>query len=329
MFETWRSTSSLVPLLLAACLGGCDMPDTWAPYATSEIGFATFVSCDLSLERLPVGGVYYQLAAPIPAHAAFATVRYFDATTVKSEAVRVIYGDHRGSTWAWVQTTPDPRRCVAAVTVPWSADVNRPYYLPADPAKMKAEYEPLIAPSEEMLAALLITIFAGICLAPFALRAHERGAYFGCLVVHGVITIVIVLIAQVTDAPVSALERALDYYAFFDALPKHGNWLAPLSGVAMTRLVEGPPFPTDLSFSFPTFAWIAGILGAVWVLIHGVPTVMGAYWLFAPAPVEDERRAGEVRRDEPPIEEVIGAFHDALFGGPERQTRRLSGDAEE
>ena len=306
--ERHRSLLSWVGLaLLATILGGCERRDPWAPYTDRVLQVGTFVPCNMQFSGLPSGRTYYHVDTRLQVDAdGIGRLRYYDGRTVRDEPVQFA----SASTARYSNV-----RCVAVWQIPWSTHLNRPYYLEDEPARVAAHYGALVAWHNFILFVMAIVMVMGITSSWCSYEQHEHGLFAGSVAGAVAAWMVSALIGQDSvRQPWSVVQKALDYYAFYDALPKQGAWLQPLSADAVARLFQPPPLPSEIGFSIGAFALTVALLGLGWLAFNARRIVIGAYWMFVPLPLDQLHARISASGELPTTDELMQALSDTLAG---------------
>ena len=302
-------------LLLAGMLGGCESDNPWAPYTDRVLRVATFMSCFDGISGLPPNGTFYQVLSPqlVADERGVGRLRYYDGRTIRDEAVHFVWR----RSWSEGSAPPPDNnvRCAAVWDIPWSTRLNRPYYLEDEPARVAKRYGPLVKWHDLILCGMTMVLLIGTILSWFSYDADEY--YQFAFVVAGALgaCVASTIIGDISvRQPWKLVERALDYYAFYDALPKRSGLLQPLSAAAIDRLLQAPPLPSQIGFSIDVFAWTAGLLGLSWLGFNAHRIVIGAYWIFVPLPLEQQHARVLASGDIPTTDELLQALSDTLVG---------------
>lgn len=175
--------------------------------------------------------------------------------------------------------------CNVLAEVPVSRDGRHPYYVEPEAAKT-AEYNALSPVTP--LSVLLVVL---VCTALFlSFWGFERAGGWRQLagILLAVTGVSVLLYFFCVGAPWREYQQALAYLKFFDELPRSTSGdLLPIYLQQLAHLAAGPPHPHSTQFHFEVFAWVAGGLLGLWLLIASPFVVMGIYWLVVPLPLEE------------------------------------------
>jgi hypothetical protein len=336
IIQTIRSLSCGILLLLALTLGACTPEYShhdWSGLVSKSetLRFMALASCNAPDFR-----------SPVPADAAFYKVNQlypingepwtFTAELVAENGVR------RGKfvvsqrwTAAGVKTAPwsvpnDNEYCNVLAEVPVSRDGRQPYYVEPEGAKT-AEYNslrPFTLPS----VLLLVLVDLAIFLSFWGFERFELFCKWGAtlLVIFGGSA---VLYFFCVEAPWLEYQKAVSYLNFFNQLPRTASGeLLPISPQQLAYLVAGPTHPHSTQFHFEVFAFVAGGLIALWLLVTSPFVVLGVYWLAVPLPLEELHqrtlRAGRA----PTAAEITAAVLSACTGKAAWQHRIMQRKAD-
>lgn len=301
--------------LLLAVLGGCQSRDPWAPYTTGVLMIGAFVPCGVESTGLPAGATYYHVVSPrlVADDRGIGPLQYFDGQSIRTEQVFFVW---RRQWWQSAAAIPYGHvRCAMVWTIPWSTQLKRPYYLEDEPARVEARYGVLVSWHDRILAGMAVAFALGLVPIWFAYDADNRGLFVlravGALAVWMVCALVGVISVR---QPWSVVERALNYYRFYDHVPKSSGLLRPLSAEAADRILRAPPLPTEIGFTLDGFAWTAGLLAATWLALNARGMVVGAYWLCTPLPLARQHARTVATGTVPTAEESMRTLADTLIG---------------
>jgi hypothetical protein len=169
--------------------------------------------------------------------------------------------------------------------VPVSRDGRHPYYVEPEGEKT-AEHNSLTP-----VTPISVLLFVLVCVALFLSfwgfeHASQWRSWAGILL--AMIGVSTVLYFFCVDEPWQEYQQALAYLKWFDQLPRTASGdLLPISPQQLAYLVAGPTHPHSTQFHFEVFAWVAGGLISLWLLITSPFAVMGVYWLAVPLPLEE------------------------------------------
>jgi hypothetical protein len=218
-------------------------------------------------------------------------------------------GKTKSAPW---EVTKDKRFCNVLAEVPVSRDGHQPYYVEPEAAKT-AEYNAL-TPMTPTAVLFLILICLALVLSFWGFEhAGQWASWAGILL--AILGASMVLYYFCIEAPWQEYQRALAYLKFFEELPRTASGdLLPISPSQFAYLVAGPTHPHSTQFHFEVFAWAAGGLLSLWLLITSPFVVMGVYWLLVPLPLE-ELHARTLREGRSPTAaEITGAVLSACTG---------------
>jgi hypothetical protein len=226
---------------------------------------------------------------------------------------------------AW-EVIKDAKFCNVLAEVPLSRDGRQPYYVEPQGAKT-AEYKAL-TPVTPISMLLLVLVGAALVLSFWGFeRPSHWCKWLGVLLV--MIGAIMLLYHFNVEAPWQQYQQALAYLKFFEELPRTaGGDLLPISAQQFDYLVAGPPHPTMTQFHYEGFAWVAGGLICVWLLIIGPFVVMGIYWLAVPLPLAELHKRTLREGRAPTAAEITGAVLSACTGKAAWQHRIMQRKAD-
>jgi hypothetical protein len=325
----------ILTILFALMLGNCA-----PPYSRHD--WSGFVSKSETLRFLAVASCNTpDFLNPVRADAAFFKVNRLDPTkgepwTYNAELVGEA-GMRRGkfivSQWwsaAGVTTAPrsvaNDRICNVLAEVPVSRNARQPYYVEPEAVKT-AEYKALTL-ATPLKVLFLVFVGSALFLSFWGFeRFGEWGSCAGFLL--AVIGASAVLYYLCVEGPWQEYQQALAFLKFFEQLPRTANGdLLPISPQQLAYLVAGPPHPHSTEFHFEVFAWIAGGLTGLWLLISIPFVVRGIYWLAVPLPLEELHQHALRAGRAPTAAEVTAAVLSACTGKAAWQHRIMQRKAE-
>jgi hypothetical protein len=275
----WRRWRALAALAGALLLSSCEMGPFWDAYAskTATMQLLTYVPCCVSVTDMPEHQTYYHLT-------------YFDLLGTPG-GVFVSYRDAAGKAvytsvylsyvayvglrdYTAIATGSPPYwqrnlRCGVLVVLPWGDAAERPFFIPLPPRELQAIAEGNVALSAcNYVVGALFGFAIWLCLMVPGCLPEEKSRAFGPLIA---LLLLLGATAVVFWATVGStwqqVQAALDYYRFFDALPRVGAGLLPLSWSETAALLRGPPYPPVTSAGDPdSFLWVLWIGYAAWTL---------------------------------------------------------------
>jgi hypothetical protein len=330
---TVRSLSYGV-LLLSLTLGACTPEYSrydWSGLVSKSdaMRFLALASCTNSLN-------------PIADDAAFSKINRLEPVKAEPWTYNIELvaetGVHGGkfvvSQW-WsatgVKTAPwsvrsENKFCNVLAEVPISRDGRHPYYVEPEAAKT-AEYNSL-TPFTPLSVLLLVLVDVALLLSFWGFE-HAEYWFKSVGALLAMISASAVLYYFCVEAPWQEYQQALTYLKFFNELPHTASGdLLPISQQQFAYLVAGPPHPHSAQFHFEFFAWVAGGLISLWLLVSGPLVVMGVYWLAVPLPLEELHqrtlRAGRA----PTAAEITAAVLSACTGKAAWQHRIMQRKAD-
>ncbi len=202
--------------------------------------------------------------------------------------------------------------CNVLAEIPLSRDARQPYYVEPEATKT-AEHKALTL-AAPLKVLFLVVIGAALFLSFWGFeRIGQWGNRAGILL--AVIGASAVTYYLCVDAPWLEYQKALAYLKFFEELPRTASGdLLPISPQQLAYLVAGPPHPHSTEFHFEAFAWIAGGLIGLWLLITSPLVVMGIYWLATPLPLEQVHQRALSEGRPPTADEITVAVLQATVG---------------
>lgn len=331
-----RAPRTWLPLVLAALLmAGC-VPQY------SRYDWSGFVSKYETLRFMALGSCNTLFQNPVAADAAFFKINRLEPVkgepwTYTAELVGQ-NGMRRSnfvvSQWwsaAGIRTAPwtvtnDTKFCNVLAEVPVSRNGRQPYYVEPEGTKTAAYNALTLETPISVL--LLVLVDAALVLSLWGFERPADWCKWGGILLALIGGILLLYYFNV-EAPWQQYQQALAYLKFFDELPRTaGGDLLPISPQQLDYLVAGPPHPNMTQFYYEGFAWIAGGLVSLWLLITSPFVVMGIYWLAVPLPLEElhERtlRAGRA----PTAAEITAAVLSACTGKAAWQHRIMQRKAD-
>jgi hypothetical protein len=327
-------TSVFVALTLLV-LGACT-PD----YSRED--WSGYISSSEPLRFMALGSCESQFLEPVAADAVFFQVNWLQP--VKGEpwtyyaALVGTDGVRRGKfvlsqVWTAAGTKRPPRSimednqyCNVLAEVPRSRDGRSPYYVEVEAAKTAAYTS--LTPVTPFFTLLLGLVALSLLLSFWGFEHVELWwkSIATLLVLMGVSA---VLYYFCIEAPWHEYQKALAYLQYFDQLPRTPSGeLLPLTPAQLAHLVAGPPHPHSTEFHFAIFAWAAGGLIILWLLVTSPFVVRGLYWLAVPLPLEELHRRTLRAGRGPTAAEITAAVLKACTGKAPWQHRIMQRKAE-
>lgn len=302
----WRRRRALAALFGALSLASCQIGPFWDAYASKTVTMQllTYVPCGVLVTAMPVHQTYYHLTyfdlqgSP---HGIFVSYRDAAGKPVYTSVYLsyVVYVGLRDYTAIPTGRPPywekNPR-CGVLVVLPWGDAAERPFFIPLAPQKLQAAAEGNMANTAGNYAVVaLLSFIIWLCLivpgcSPQQ-RGRARGSFVALMLLLGTTAIVWwVLVGW----PWQQVREALEYYRFFDALPRAGGGLLPLSWSETAALLQGPPYPPVTSAGDPeSFLWVLWIGLACWLIGYAGLIFDGLCHWFGPDLVGDLQRAAQ------------------------------------
>jgi hypothetical protein len=314
-----RLTTVLVVVLLTSSLGGCG-PD-WRPYVSPNkaLAFITIVSCAWPIKSLPSHAMFHPVRNSYPTAGGLGvhTVTFMTLQgQLQTEPLQIIYTQTiDGALYDVAPGYEVRKRCGAYVGIPWSDRINRPFYLEDQPAKVAQKYGALVAAHWCVFFCLCCVVLLGCISSWHGFEGdpeHKRVIAAACGLA-GVLFCELTAAVNVL-APWSTIKQALDYYAFYDALPRNAQGLLPLSDPQLMRLWAGPPHPSQIKFSFEPYAIAAGTFLIIWIVVLLRPIIEGIYWLRVPLPLAQLHEQALARGQPPSVDEITSALNQTVEG---------------
>jgi hypothetical protein len=278
-----RLGRSAAVVAAALTLGSCG--PTWDAYVskTTTMRLFTYVPCGVPVSNLPEHQTYYVVDNLMQSVGEpWVVAGYTGADgTFRVHTVYLSFVSYVGLqnyTALPTGTPPDWQRnprCGVLLVLPWSDAIERPFYIPLPPDELAAAADSNVAVSiynSVAVALLSLLIWIGL-MVPGTLpsRRYRAFAPLGVLIVIGLVLSVVWFCA--VGMASEAVQEALPYYRFYDALPRHLGDLLPLSWSQTVQLMQGPPYPPVSSLGYPgaflialwgSFAgWVGGCGGFV------------------------------------------------------------------
>jgi hypothetical protein len=282
---------TLALLVLGACTPQYSRDD-WTGLVSKweTLRFMALASCHAPdfLNPVAVDAAFFKISRLEPVRGEPWT---YNAELVGVDGVR--RGNFVVSQWwtaSGVKTAPwsvieDHQFCNVLAEVPASRDGRHPYYVEPEATK-KAEYS-LLTPVTPISLLLLVLITLALVLSFWGFEHLELWfKWAGTLL--AMIGVSAVVYFFCVEAPWLEYQKALTYLKYFDQLPHTaGGDLLPISPQQFAYVAAGPPHPHSTQFHYEVFAWVAGGLISLWLLVTSPFVVMGVYWLAVPLPLEE------------------------------------------
>jgi hypothetical protein len=168
---------------------------------------------------------------------------------------------------AFYQVRPRPdigAKCAVLVALPWSEYSKRPFRYPkAEPLLEQASQGRFVA-AVVGLGVLIVLLRLGF-YAGHGFLEEEHDAAAACA---GSFVAAIVLNAVcwwVSGWGLSNIHKLTEFYTFYDALPKIGGYLRPLTWAEASKVFGGPPHPNVLTVDFRLFYALLALSTLAWI----------------------------------------------------------------
>jgi len=330
-FATKRASQRATQYILvfAALIASCDVAPAaaadWSPFVSNRsIKFLAPVACDSWLWWTPPQ--LYVATSDIEPAKELGRFRVFYWPTSEMKLavfhIRQAWSTKRSFTLTSDNDSRDP--CAVFVELP-SKDGLRPYYVPTALEK-QAELTTAIRDAWVAFAVLLAVLLPSILVGPLGIeRPPLRAIALGTAVWIGILSVIIAVVA--VAYPWHLYQEAVAYQSFYDALPREGGHLLPISYEQLVFLQAGPPHPDQLRMdSQPLYGMV--VVASLWLILMTPAVWRGIYWLLVPLPLEALHEAAIKQGRAPTPHEIADAVLKASIGKTGWQLRMMQRKAD-
>jgi hypothetical protein len=310
--------------LLALLAGDAWGQNSWDEYVskTQTLKLFTFVPCDATPDRVPEHQTYYHAWYFAPTYGKAFWIGSADATGKYNYGQRIFItvlwyfgiSDYTNIQPAYPDVRERNPKCAALLVLPTSDHGKRVFYAATEPATAlksadRAYYLALSAGIAALLLLLIARMYIG---AGLSAEESERGHAY-TLALLGIV-FVAAIIFLVCSMPIENVKRLVEYYIFYDHLPRGSlNDLLPLSWAQVLKLINGPPLPSDTAVDYRLYYQTVGVVAGVWLVVAAPAIAFGIYCVHFADPFRELRKQAKRRGEAPSPEEYMAVLSEAAL----------------